>query len=181
MLPVAPASDLCAKGAASGQIDYQEKMDSLGKALGRIASGVYIVTLQHEGLRQGVLITWISQASFEPPTLTIAFNKERPILSSIEKGKVLAINILSSRNMDVFKSFARHAQPDEDRFTGLAVELSANGCPVFSGAVAYLECRVESMVDCGDHFVCLAEVLNGSLLDVDLEPMVHIRKSGFQY
>lgn len=181
MLPVVALADHSLQGTVPDLKSEKEQGQALGKALGRVASGVHIVTLEHDGVKHGVLITWIAQASFQPPMLTVAFNKERPILGFLARGKVLAVNVLSSGNTDVFKSFARQAKAGEDRFTGLAVGLSANGCPVFSGAVAYLDCCVKEMVDSGDHVVCLVEVIGGHLLASDGEPMVHIRKNGFQY
>ncbi len=36
-------------------------------------------------------------------------------------------------------------------------------------------------VEAGDHFLYLAEVVDGVLQDEDMEPMVRVRRSGFQY
>lgn len=166
---------------SGSEVDNPNKLESIGKALGRITSGVYIITLERSGQRQGLLATWINQASFQPPTLTIAVNKERPALKELTAGSDFTINIISKNNMDVFKAFAKPAQTAEERFDGLKMQQSCSCGPIFSEAVAYLDCRVASSMDAGDHVVLLAEVIGGAMLNADDQPMNHLRQNGFQY
>jgi len=154
--------------------------ESIGKAIGRIASGVFIVTLEKDGQRQGVMATWINQASFQPPLVTVCFNKERAILHLLEPEAVLSVSVLSNKNMDVFKAFAKPIKENEDRFDGLEIATSKNGGVYFPNAVSYLDCRVHSMLETGDHILVVAEVIGGAQLQTE-EPMVHLRKNGFQY
>ena len=55
----------------------------LDKALGRLSGGLYVVTArqgQGETARGGAMVaSWVSQASFEPPGLTVAVAKDRAI------------------------------------------------------------------------------------------------------
>lgn len=159
-----------------------EKKEQLGKALGRLASGVFIVTCQSKGNPQGMLATWIAQAAFEPPMVTISINKQRDLAKVVATEVELTINVLSNQNMDIFKAFAKPSSGQEqDRFTGLDVIVNPTGGPIFAKCVAYLNCRVANVIEAGDHFVALAEVLEGATLNDDAEPMTHFRKSGFQY
>jgi 3-hydroxy-9,10-secoandrosta-1,3,5(10)-triene-9,17-dione monooxygenase reductase component len=155
--------------------------EQLSRAIGRIASGVYIVTLVLDGQRDGMLTTFLSQTSFEPPMLIFAVKKERPILKELADGRNLAVNVLSKNNMDVFKNFAKPHTEGLDRFENLAVDKDEFGSPIFRDAVAYLSCAARKHVDSGDHVLIVAEILAGSLLQGDSEPMVHLRKNGFGY
>jgi flavin reductase (DIM6/NTAB) family NADH-FMN oxidoreductase RutF len=160
----------------------ETQREQLGKALGRIASGVHIVTINVEGQPHGIMATWVSQASFEPPAITLAFNKERPIIKSIQPGALLTLNVLSKKNMDIFKAFARPSKEEhDDRFQGLALKENGKGGPIFAQAASYLNCSVTNSMDAGDHLVVLAELLDGAILESDSEPMVHIRNNGFHY
>jgi flavin reductase (DIM6/NTAB) family NADH-FMN oxidoreductase RutF len=47
-------------------------------------------------------------------------------------------------------------------------------------AFAYLDCRVRTMLDAGDHMLILAEVLAGAVGQPG-EPMTYTRRSGFTY
>lgn len=157
-----------------------EKKEAIGKAIGRIASGVYIVTVGDEQERDGMLTTWIAQAAFQPPMVSIVVNKERPILTRLSEGSKCVVNVLGKQNMDVFKAFAKPYSEKLDRFAELEVRANPAG-PVLSQTIAYMTGTVRAHASAGDHVVVLVEVEDGELLKTDDEPMVHLRKNGFQY
>lgn len=159
----------------------EEKRESIGRAIGRIASGVYIVTVVHEGVPDGMLTTWIAQAGFEPPMLTLAVKSDRPILGTLKKGAPFVVNVLSKKNMDIFKNFAKPHSEGLNRFDGLDADMNLAPAAVFPGAIAYMSCRVHEVVAAGDHHLVVGEIVDGSALNVEDEAMVHLRKNGFQY
>lgn len=159
----------------------ETKKEDTGRAIGRIATGVYVVTVNHDGDPDGMLTTWIVQSAFEPPMLSVAVKKERPILASMKKGNQFSVNVLSKKNMDIFKNFAKPYTDGLNRFDGLAIDTSIASGPIFSECVAYMACKVHDLVEAGDHYLVIAEILTGAILHADDEPMTHLRKNGFQY
>lgn len=151
------------------------------RALGRIASGVFVVTTQSQSKRFGLLSTWIGQASFSPPMVTVAVNRERPILSVLLPGSEFTINVLAKGNQDIFKAFARPQVEDEDRFKGLHILDDAPGGAIFNDVVSAIQCSVRTTLDAGDHVIVIAAVTGGRTVDIDAEPMVHLRSSGLRY
>lgn len=158
----------------------QANKDALGQAIGRLSSGVYIVTLEANAEKHGMLATWIIQAAFEPPMLTVAIQRKRDILSFMQNGTKLSVNALSKKNMDIFKAFARPHQEGIDRFEGLSLLDERTAAPVFASALSYLDCSVKNQIEAGDHVIILCEITGGKFLNDD-EPMLHTRKNGFQY
>ncbi len=154
--------------------------ESLARALGMIPSGIFIVTTAHEGVRSAYVGSWIQQAAFDPPAITIAMNKHRPLLTLLAPGRGLAVNILGRRQAALYARFERGFSLDEDPFAAEAVTTSVTGAPLLQEAFAYLDCRVRTMVDAGDHMVILAEVLAGAVQQPG-EPMTYTRRSGFTY
>ncbi|HEY9714353.1 MAG TPA: flavin reductase family protein, partial [Chroococcales cyanobacterium] len=136
---------------------------------------------EHDGKFEGMLTSWLCQAGFEPPMLTLAVKKERPVLASLGAGAKFVVNVLSKNNMDVFKNFAKPHEEGLDRFAGLRVCNDCDAGPVFTDAVAYMACKVDKQVEAGDHYVIVAEIVEGKVFTSEQEPMVHLRKSGFQY
>ena len=63
---------------------------------------------------------------------------------------------------------------------GLRSITAVTGAPILREAFAYLDCRVRTMVDAGDHMLILAEVLAGAVQQPG-EPMTYTRQSGFTY
>ena len=49
----------------------------VGKALGRVVSGLYVVTAKCEDKEDAVLASWVNQCSFDPPAVTIALGTLR--------------------------------------------------------------------------------------------------------
>ena len=157
--------------------------EKIGPAIGRLASGVYIVTVDVAGKKDGMLATWITQAGFEPPSLVVSINKQRDILRALNVGDRFTINVLSNRNMDIFKAFAK--PHNDEKVEGLALKESVDGStgsgPVFAEAVSYIDLQVQSVTEVGDHVLVVGEVIDGELLNGQDEPMTHLRKDGFKY
>lgn len=162
----------------STTMDQKEK---IGKAIGRIPSGVFAVTAERHGLRDGLLASWVSQAAFEPPMISVAIKKERHLLELLGVGARFTLNVLSKKNMDVYKSFVRPFTQGMDRFSGLKLLPSSEGGPIIAEAVAFMDCVTRTMVEAGDHVIVIGEVIDGGLLQADNEPLVHLRSNGFQY
>ena len=153
--------------------------EKIGPAIGRLASGVYIVTVDDAGKKDGMLATWVSQAGFEPPSLVVSINKQRDILKAMTIGARLTVNVLSNRNMDIFKAFAKPNNPE--KFDGLELKENTMAGPVFAQAVSYIDLQVTSISEAGDHVLVLGEVVDGELLNGQDEPMTHLRKDCFKY
>ncbi len=128
-----------------------------------------------------MLSTWLSQISFDPPLISIGIKDGRPILSALSESTPFVVNVLSKGNMHIFKNFAKPDLPGEARFEGLPCEPDHEYGPVLSAAVSYLCCQVKKHIPVGDHVLVIAEVAGGAWLNENEEPMVHLRKSGFQY
>ena len=127
-----------------------------------------------------MLASWVSQATFNPPGLTIAVAKERAIESLMHSGGKFVLNILAE-GKQLRRHFLKNFAPGEDRFAGLDVSEARNGCPVLNDALAYLECSVDKRMECGDHWLVYAIVENGKVINPDAVTAVHHRKSGSHY
>ncbi len=151
--------------------------ESIGRALGRISSGLYIVTMGTGEQKQGMLASWVMQAGFEPPVVTIAFQNDRDMLAKLESVGKVVINVLSDGNSNLMGRFGRY-KPDQ--FEGLDIMEDDHGV-ILKDTVAYLCCRITQKWEAGDHTIVLATVEEGDMLNPDLQPWSHLRKNGFVY
>jgi len=152
----------------------------LAGALGRIPSGLFVVTVRHGDAETGMLASWVQQCSFEPPQITLAVRSGRDILDWLVDGAVFTLNILDDSQTDMIVHFGRGFALGEPAFEGLEIEHPDGGPAVLSEALAYLRCRVAGRMTASDHELFLGRVLAGRLLG-EGSPMVHVRKSGFHY
>ena len=128
-----------------------------------------------------MLASWVSQATFSPPGLTVAVAKDRAIESLLNLGSEFVLNILQEgRATSLMKHFLKPFGPGEDRLAGLELEETEAGNPSLKEALAYLECRVTQRLECGDHWVIYAIAERGKVLNEGVTA-VHYRKSGSYY
>lgn len=152
----------------------------LGSALGRIPSGVFILTLARDGVETGLLASWVQQCSFTPPMISFAVQRGRPIAEFLNAGAVFTLNILEAAQTDMIAHFGKGFALTDNPFQELDIERAAPHGPILQEAHAYLFGKVVSRTPAGDHELFLAEVTAGRVLD-ESQPMVHIRKNGFHY
>ncbi|MBW4476982.1 MAG: diflavin flavoprotein [Tolypothrix brevis GSE-NOS-MK-07-07A] len=150
------------------------------QAVGRIVGSLCVVTAKQGGVSSGMLASWVSQASFNPPGLTIAVAKDRAMEPLTHSGNQFVVNILAE-GKELRKHFMKSFTPGQDRFAGIETEESSNGCPILSEALSYLECSVQTRMEAGDHWLVYASVDNGKVLNQDGLTAVHHRKSGSHY
>jgi flavin reductase (DIM6/NTAB) family NADH-FMN oxidoreductase RutF len=127
-----------------------------------------------------MLASWVSQATFSPPGLTIAVAKDRAIESMTHIGDKFVLNILAE-GRQLRKHFMKSFAPGEDRFSGLEIQAAKNGCAILNDGLAYLECTVKNRMECGDHWVIYAVAEDGKTLKPDGVTAIHHRKSGSHY
>ena len=152
------------------------------QALGRIIGSLCVVTTKQEEVAGAMLASWVSQATFTPPGLTIAVAKERAIESLLHSGNNFVLNILQEgKHIGLMKQFLKPFEPGEDRFVGIATEEAENGCPILTDALAYIECRIDNRMECGDHWLIYAVAEKGNVLQTEGVTAVHHRKSGTHY
>src|SRR5688572_10656191 len=94
----------------------EELKHTVGKALGRIPSGVYILTASHGGESAAMMASWVQQAAFDPPAVSIAMAKGRPIARLIHASKRMALSIIPEVDTSLMKRYARGVKEGEDPF-----------------------------------------------------------------
>ncbi|NCS29387.1 MAG: MBL fold metallo-hydrolase [Microcystis aeruginosa F13-15] len=165
------------------KIKQRKSLDTdLDKAIGRISSGLYIITTK-KGDRSGAMVaSWVTQASFDPPGFTVAVAKDRAIESLLQVGDQFILNILEEGNYQtLMKHFLKRFGPGEDRFAGVNTRTANNGSPILADALAYLECEVVSRMECADHWIVYNKVADGRVSKPDSLTAVHHRKVGNYY
>lgn len=150
-------------------------------ALGRLPSGLFILTARRDGRATGMLASWVQQAGFRPPMLTVAVRLDRDLIAWIDATGRFALSQVRAGQKALLRHFARGFPPEADAFEGLSLREDARGGPVLADALAYLDAEVAGSLDGGDHRIYLARINAGALLEPAGEPMVHVRHSGLHY
>jgi len=153
------------------------------QAVGRIVGSLCVISGKDGDVESGMLASWVSQASFNPPGLTVAVKRDRAVENVLLVGNRFNVNILAEgKEKEVVKHMLKPFKPGENRFEGIIAEVcEETDCVVIHNAVSYLECTVKERMEAGDHWIVYATVEGGSVLDKDDLSAVHHRKVGTNY
>ncbi len=165
---------------SASQVITESHIDRTTQAVGRIVGSLCVVTTRDGDTHKGVLTSWVSQASFNPPGIMIAIADEQnaDLISNI--GDKFVLNILKE-GRNVRRYFSRHSTLGDNPFVNLATETAANGCLILNEALSYLECIVQNKIKCGERWLIYAVVDNGEVLENEGLTAVEHRKSGSHY
>ena len=130
---------------------------SLRDALGQFATGVCLVTLVDEaGVAQAMTVNSFASVSLDPPLVLWSLQKDCDLYASFTQTPDFAISMLSDEQQGHSQGYAQkdgHALQQEHYVAG------ENGAPLIRNALANFECRLEQIMDGGDHSILLARVL----------------------
>ncbi|PSO51260.1 MAG: diflavin flavoprotein A [Cyanobacteria bacterium SW_9_44_58] len=164
-------------------VKQMKSLDSeLDKAMGRLSGGLYIISAKKGDLKSAMLASWVAQASFDPPGISIAVAKDRAIEALMQVGDQFVLNILEEGNYQhLMKHFLKRFKPGADRFEGINTQTAEHGSPILTDALAYLECEVVRRMECSDHWIVYSKVTNGRVSKPESLTAVHHRKVGNHY
>lgn len=156
------------------------ELTPIARALGRIPSGLYIVTAIDAGKPVGFLGSFVQQVGFEPPVVCVAVAKDRAHLAHIEACGGFALSILDEHSQGLKSAFLRRLPEGATPFDAQKLGSAQSGRPVLLDALAWVDCRFSGKHDVGDHVVVFGTAIEGALLR-EGDPHVHLRKNGLGY
>jgi flavin reductase (DIM6/NTAB) family NADH-FMN oxidoreductase RutF len=130
------------------------------KALGCFATGVTVITVDHEGAVHGMTANAFTSVSLDPLLVLVCVDRRARTHTHLHAKKRFGVNVLSEDQKTISEYYARAAQDHQqaEREAGARFDRTAHGTPVLHGALAYLECHLHSAQDAGDHTIFIAEV-----------------------
>lgn len=140
----------------------KEQIDE--RVLPRLTSGIYVLTTRKGEEINGMIATWVSQVSSRPPLIIICVKKERYSHHMIKDSEVFVLNVLREDQKELLPIFKSRVKTKTDKFKEVPYLIKDTGAPIIKKALAFLECKVISSLDPGDHTIFLGEVIRAELL-----------------
>lgn len=142
--------------------------ESFRRALRRFATGVTVVTVDYDGELHGMTASSFASVSLEPPLILVCLDKSSRTRALILEKGTFAVNVLADDQEPVSRSFSKRGLKPFDE---LAHHPGAKGDPLLDGAISWLECRLDQMVEAGDHDIFVGEVFAAA--DGDGAPLLY--------
>ncbi len=146
-------------------------------ALRQYAAGVCLLTVQDDIDDVGTTVTSFMSVSAEPPLVAVGLSAAgypREVLEDVGRCGVSVLSaeqgILASRFSSAGRPSARHLLESVPWTRG-----AGSGAILLDQALTALDCRVQRLVEAGDHVIVVLEVLDVPVLHPDAPPLIRVR------
>jgi flavin reductase (DIM6/NTAB) family NADH-FMN oxidoreductase RutF len=133
--------------------------DAFKGVLSQWASGVSVVTTNHEGLLYGLTVSSFSSLSLDPPLVLVCLHNENRMADMIRDSGGFAVSILGEQQQAASNYFARPGREPTSDFTEIDGTWTPWGQPVVKDASAHLVCHLHALIPQGDHTITIGRVV----------------------
>lgn len=155
-------------------------MEAKKRTLRLFSNGVYIMTSRAGDRFGAATVTWLSQASFQPPLIMAAIRKDSNVFRCLSESRIAAVHIVGADQGHIAQKFFAPTRQEPGALSGEPYVDGKTSAPIIQSAPAYVECKVHQIVeDGGDHTVVILEVVNAECRE-QVEPLT-IGRSPWQY
>ena len=151
-----------------GPTPTQPDLDTMKQVNRQFVSGVTVVTTMDDERPRGLAVNAFSSISLDPPTVMVAVQRTSSTHDCLFRATHLAINILSTDQLDVVGVFATKA---DDKFAGLDWEPGPFGSPLIARSSAQMEVEIRERLQASTHTLFVCRVLHATVSD--RHPMVY--------
>ena len=148
------------------------------QSLRMLSYGVYILSSVNEGEYCVSTITWVSQASFEPPMISVCIKRNSASYEIVKKRGEFILHLLGNNQKELASTFFKPTIFENEKLNGQEFSLE-NNLPLLKDIPAYIQCKVVEILENGDHPLFLAEVVDAKINN-DSDPL-ELRKTGWTY
>jgi flavin reductase (DIM6/NTAB) family NADH-FMN oxidoreductase RutF len=141
----------------------------------RVPHGVAVLTVDAGGERLGLTVDSFVSLSLEPPLVGVAVSRQAAMHELVREAGGFALSLLAAGQESVAQHFARGVPPIA-HWHGIDTREGAG--PLIEGALGWLECRLASEHEVGDHTLFVGEV-EAVEAGVAAPPLVHV-DSGYR-
>ena len=134
-----------------------------------LTNGIYLLTSRHNDEINGMIVSWVSQVSYDPPLIMVAIHQNRASHRLISRSGRFALHILNARQEEFLNRFKG---PDpQAKFKDVEWTSGLTGCPILKGCLGYMECLTTESYKPGNHTLFVGKVIDAKTLSLGV-PMI---------
>ena len=154
----------------------------INKVMWQIPNALCLVGSRAGDEWNGMTQSWVSQVSMEPVLIAIAVDAHAVTNRLIRDGGSFTVNLWDQADTRVFVKFSKPAVKEGETLNGRPIRVGATGAPIFTEAVAFIDCRVVETVALGSHDLFIGEVVDtGFHEDREGTPVASISDTRMKY
>jgi flavin reductase (DIM6/NTAB) family NADH-FMN oxidoreductase RutF len=131
---------------------------ALQETMMHMSYGIYVLTTRFEKTINGMIASWASQVSYDPPLVMAAIHPNRYTHELLMRSGHFALHILAREQKALLSRF-KGPHP-EKKFASLTWHDGITGCPILTDCIGSLECRTLQTLAPGNHTLFIAKVVD---------------------
>jgi len=139
--------------------------ETINKVMWQIPNPLCLVGARSGDEWNGMTQSWMSQVAMEPVLIAVAVDSHAVTNRLIREGGSFSVNLWDKDDTRVFVKFSKPATKEGDTLNGRPIREGKTGVPIFTEAVAYVECQVIETVELGSHDLFIGEVIDAGFND----------------
>jgi flavin reductase (DIM6/NTAB) family NADH-FMN oxidoreductase RutF len=144
-------------------------------AFGTMTYGIYVLTTALESRINGMIASWVSQVSYEPPLIGVAVHRNRFTHQLVKDSGCFALHVLSKGQKSMVSQFM--GSDPETKFSGTNWKPGLTGCPILPECTACFECEIITSFEPGNHTIFIGQVVNAAT-SLGAEPLTTLDYRG---
>ncbi len=137
------------------------------------ATVTVVTTLNRLGEPRGLTVAAVTSMSAEPPSLLISLDRQSRSLPDLVESGRFAVNYLRGDRAEISRRFSLSVA---ERFAGVEWRPGSTGMPILhADSLAWLECRIDRVIEQGDHVILIAWVEDGAPPPPQSRPLMYFR------
>jgi flavin reductase len=146
------------------------------QAMGRLASGVSVVTTLSRGVDHAMTADTVTSVSLDPLLVLVCVENEARWHEAVVDAQTFGVSVLAADQRPLSEWFATRGRPLHGQLDRAPHHRGpATGVALLDGALMHLECRTTDIHPAGDHAIVVAKVLSISLPDTVGPALLHFR------
>lgn len=130
-------------------------------AFGQMTYGIYVLTTKMDDAINGMIASWVTQVSYDPPLILAAVHPNRYSHDMIVNTKVFGLHIIDQSQKDLL---ARFKGPDpKEKFAGMDWATGKTGVPLLKDCLAWFELEMIEQLQPGNHTLFIANVVDAGV------------------
>ena len=150
--------------------------DEYRRVMGRLATGVTIVTTRAGDDVHGTTMSAVCSVSLHPQLVLVCVDHESDIHALIQESGVFAVNILHEGQASLAAELSHKGTAEllaAHRLETLSHRNGESGAPLLEDSLAHIECRVENTIEAGDHTIYVGAVVAAGVSPRADRPLLH--------
>ncbi|WP_448624712.1 flavin reductase family protein [Geodermatophilus sp. URMC 64] len=151
--------------------------DEFAAALRQYAAGVCLLTLQDDIDDVGTTVSSVMSVSAVPPLIAVGLAADGYPAELLGEVGRCAVTVLAAEHAIVASRFSSAGRPSARHLLESVpwTRAAGSGAIVLRDGLAALDCRVDRLVEAGDHLLAVLEVEAVPVLNPDARPLVRLR------